>query len=147
MAQVLPGSHDERGGPSRFTATVRRRLDSSQALRRQLDDVPEVAQGTKTAKAQIRSKEPRSAVLSTGEEAVIVAFRRHPLMPLNDCLYGFWPTISQIPQRGLYRRLDKVSKAACARLASEASRMDRLRLLVPLARSRAVRDTVQSHSG
>jgi hypothetical protein len=38
-------------------------------------------------------KEPKSTVLSIEEEAVIVAFRRHTLLPLNDCLYALQPTI------------------------------------------------------
>jgi hypothetical protein len=33
-------------------------------------------------------KEVRSTVLTTEEEAVVVAFRRHTLLPLDDCLYG-----------------------------------------------------------
>ena len=31
---------------------------------------------------------PRSTVLNLEEEAVVVAFRRHTLLPLDDCLYG-----------------------------------------------------------
>ena len=31
---------------------------------------------------------PRSTVLSAEEEAVVVAFRRHTLLPLDDCLYA-----------------------------------------------------------
>lgn len=31
-------------------------------------------------------REPRSTVLSPEEEAVIVAFRKHALLPLDDCL-------------------------------------------------------------
>ena len=38
-------------------------------------------------------KEPKSTVLSIEEEAVIVAFRRHALLPLDDCLYALQPTI------------------------------------------------------
>src|SRR3712207_6368239 len=38
-------------------------------------------------------KQPRSTVLSLEEEAVIVAFRRHTLLPLDDCLYALQPTI------------------------------------------------------
>jgi hypothetical protein len=34
-------------------------------------------------------------VLSIEEEAVIVAFRRHTLLPLDDCLYALQPTIPQ----------------------------------------------------
>ncbi len=36
---------------------------------------------------------PRSTVLSAETEAVIVAFRRHTLLPLDDCLYALQPTI------------------------------------------------------
>ena len=35
-------------------------------------------------------KQPRSTVLSAEEEAV--AFRRHSLLPLDDCLYALQPT-------------------------------------------------------
>ncbi|VAV93651.1 hypothetical protein MNBD_ALPHA07-520 [hydrothermal vent metagenome] len=37
-------------------------------------------------------KAARSTVLSI-EEAVIVAFRRHTLLPPDDCLYALQPTI------------------------------------------------------
>jgi len=33
-------------------------------------------------------KHPRSTVLTVQQEAVIVAFRRHTLLPLDDCLYA-----------------------------------------------------------
>lgn len=33
-------------------------------------------------------KEPRSTVPSIEDEAVVVAFRRHTLLPLDDCLYA-----------------------------------------------------------
>ena len=33
-------------------------------------------------------KEPKSTVLTIEEEAIIVAFRRHTLLPLDDCLYA-----------------------------------------------------------
>src|SRR4051794_28145701 len=41
-------------------------------------------------------KEPRSTVLSIEEEAVIVGFRRHTLLPLDDCLYALQPTIPHL---------------------------------------------------
>ncbi len=37
-------------------------------------------------------KAPRSTVLSPEDEAVIVAFRRHTLLPLDDCLYALQPS-------------------------------------------------------
>ena len=33
-------------------------------------------------------KEPTSTVLTKAEEALIVAFRKHTLLPLDDCLYA-----------------------------------------------------------
>ena len=45
-------------------------------------------------------KEPRSTVLTVEEEAIIVAFRRHTLLPLDDCLYGLCSaTIRMRPAR------------------------------------------------
>ena len=34
------------------------------------------------------AREPRSTVLSMEDEAIIVAFRQHTLLPLDDCLYA-----------------------------------------------------------
>ncbi|ARQ13448.1 IS481 family insertion sequence transposase domain-containing protein (plasmid) [Rhizobium etli] len=47
-------------------------------------------------------KEPRSAVRSVGEEAVIVAFRRYALLPLDECLYALQQIIADAV--GLYFR-------------------------------------------
>ncbi len=33
-------------------------------------------------------KQAQSTVLSVQDEAVVVAFRRHTLLPLDDCLYA-----------------------------------------------------------
>jgi len=38
-------------------------------------------------------RDAKSTVLSVEDEAVIVAFRRHTLLPLDDCLYTLQPTI------------------------------------------------------
>lgn len=35
--------------------------------------------------------EPRPTVLTEAEEAMVVAFRRHTLLPLDDCLYALQP--------------------------------------------------------
>jgi hypothetical protein len=44
----------------------------------------------RTSVADLRTgpKETRSTVLTVEEEAVVVAFRRHTLLPLDDCLYA-----------------------------------------------------------
>ena len=38
-------------------------------------------------------KDAKSTVLTPDEEAIIVAFRRHTLLPLDDCLYSLQPSI------------------------------------------------------
>ncbi|PJK13893.1 IS481 family transposase, partial [Lysobacteraceae bacterium NML07-0707] len=40
--------------------------------------------------------QPRSTVLSIEEEAAIVAFRKHTLLPLDDCLYALQATIPHL---------------------------------------------------
>jgi len=48
-------------------------------------------------------KNPRSTVLSVEEEAMIVAFRRYSLLPLDDCLYSLQPTIPHLTRSSLHR--------------------------------------------
>ena len=52
-------------------------------------------------------KEPRSTVLTAEEEAMIVAFRRHTLLPLDDCLYALQPTIPHLTRSSLHRCLER----------------------------------------
>jgi hypothetical protein len=52
-------------------------------------------------------KEPRSTVLTEAEEAMVVAFRRHTLLPLDDCLYALQPTIPHLTRSSLHRCLQR----------------------------------------
>ena len=52
-------------------------------------------------------KAPRSTVLTLEEEAVIVAFRRHTLRPLDDCLYALQATIPHLTRSSLHRCLQR----------------------------------------
>jgi hypothetical protein len=52
-------------------------------------------------------KEPRSTVLSETDEAMIVAFRRHTLLPLDDCLYVLQATIPHLARSALHRCLQR----------------------------------------
>jgi hypothetical protein len=63
----------------------------------------------RTSVADLRTgpKEPRSTVLSVEEEAVIVAFRRYTLLPLDDCLYALQPTIPHLTRSSLHRCLQR----------------------------------------
>ena len=59
--------------------------------------------------------EPRSTVLTEAEEAMVVAFRRHTLLPLDDCLYALQPSIPHplAGRRMLFRReADTLSPAS-----------------------------------
>ena len=47
--------------------------------------------------------DPRSTVLNREEEAMIVVFRRHTLLPLDDCLYALQPTIPHLTRLSLHR--------------------------------------------
>ena len=46
---------------------------------------------------------PRSTVLSAEEELLIVAFRRHTLLPLDDCLYALQATVPHLTRSSLHR--------------------------------------------
>ena len=89
MGQVLHGS-------ATTTEAVRRAIQRSQESLRALARRSGVSAKT-IAKWKARSsvsdlptgpREPRSTVLSVEDEAVVVAFRRHTLLPLDDCLYA-----------------------------------------------------------
>src|SRR5579875_2285063 len=41
-------------------------------------------------------KQARSTVLSLEDKAVVVAFRKHTLLPLDDCLYALQATITHL---------------------------------------------------
>ena len=48
-------------------------------------------------------KDPRSTVLSADEEAPCIAFRKHSLLPLDDCLYALQATIPRLTRSSLHR--------------------------------------------
>ena len=52
-------------------------------------------------------KEPRSIILNEKEEAMIVAFRRHTVLPLDDCLYALQTSIPQLTPSSLHRCLQR----------------------------------------
>jgi hypothetical protein len=52
-------------------------------------------------------KAPRSTVLSTEEEAIVIAFRKYTLLPLDDCLYALQATIPHLTRSSLHRCLQR----------------------------------------
>ncbi|TPG59214.1 IS481 family transposase, partial [Roseomonas nepalensis] len=106
MGQVLHGS-------ATTTEAIRRAIQHSQESLRGLAKRYGVNPKT-VAKWKARGsvtdlptgpKEPKSTVLSVEEEAVVVAFRRHTLLPLDDCLYALQPSLPQLTRSSLHRCL------------------------------------------
>lgn len=108
MGQVLHGC-------ATTTEAVRRAIQDSQESLRRLARRYGINQKTvakwrnrdTVADRRTGPKEPRSTVLSAQEEAVIVAFRRHTLLPLDDCLYALQPTIPHLTRSSLHRCLQR----------------------------------------
>jgi len=92
-------------------AAIQRSEASIAALSRQHGINPKtVAKWRKRQSVEDRKtgpKVPRSTVLSPEEEAVIVAFRRYTLLPLDDCLYALQPTIPHLTRSSLHRCLQR----------------------------------------
>ena len=108
MGQVLHGS-------ATTTEAIRRAIQHSQASLRSLAERYGINQKT-VAKWRKRDsvadlptgpKEPKSTVLSIEEEAIVVAFRRHTLLPLDDCLYALQATIPHLSRSSLHRCLQR----------------------------------------
>ena len=78
-------------------------------------------------------KQPRSTVLSAEEEAVVVAFRRHTLLPLDDCLYALQPTIPHLTRSSLHRCLQRHGIFGCRRSKAKPP---------PSANSRPIRSAI-----
>jgi transposase InsO family protein len=108
MGQVLHGC-------ATTTEAVRRAIQHSQESLRALSRRYGINQKT-VAKWKKRGfvadlptgpKEPKSTVLSVEDEAIIVAFRRHTLLPLDDCLYALQATIPHLTRSSLHRCLQR----------------------------------------
>src|SRR6056297_3385317 len=104
-----------RHGCATTTHAIRAAIQRSQAsnaeLSRELGINPKtVAKWRKRQSVEDRKtgpREPASTVLSKEDEAVIVAFRRRTLLPLDDCLYALQPTIPHLTRSSLHRCLQR----------------------------------------
>ena len=91
MGQVLHGS-------ATTTEAVRRAIQHSQPSLRALAKRYGINQKTvakwkrRTSASDLPTgpKESKSTVLTVEEEAIVVAFRRHTLLPLDDCLCSLY---------------------------------------------------------
>src|ERR1700729_1983706 len=122
MGQVLHGS-------ATTTEAVRRAIQRSQeslrALARRYGVNPKTIAKWK-ARSSVSDlptgpREPRSTALSVEEEAVVVAFRRHTLLPLDDCLYALQPTIPHLTRSSLHRCLQRHGISRLPQVEGETS--------------------------
>ncbi|GGJ02477.1 IS481 family transposase [Neoroseomonas lacus] len=106
MGQVLHGC-------ATTTEAVRRAIQHSQASLREFarrygvnpKTVAKWRKRTSVADLPTGPCEAHSSTLSAEQEAIIVAFRRHTLLPLDDCLYALQLTIPRITRSALHRCL------------------------------------------
>lgn len=108
MGQFLHGSATT---THTIRALIQRSQASNAALSRALGiNVKTVAKWRKRERvedARMGPKEVRSSALSPDEEAAVVAFRRHTLLPLDDCLYALQPSIPHLTRSSLHRCLQR----------------------------------------
>ena len=92
-------------------AAIQRSQATTAALSRELGiNVKTVAKWRKRETVEDRKTGPTypsSTVLSADEEAMIVAFRRHTLLSMDDCLYALQPTIPHLTRSSLHRCLQR----------------------------------------
>ena len=108
MGQVLHGC-------ATTTEAVRRAIQNSQESLRALSKrhginqktVAKWRRRTSTADHPTGPRQVKSTVLSPDDEAVIVAFRKHTLLPLDNCLYALQPTITHLTRSSLHRCLQR----------------------------------------
>ena len=104
MGQILHGS-------ATTTHTIRAAIQRSKAPLKELAtqhglNRKTVAKWRKRAfvhDAPMGPKTVRSTVLTAEEEAMIVAFRKHTLLPLDDCLYALQATVPHLTRSSLHR--------------------------------------------
>jgi transposase InsO family protein len=104
MGQILHGS-------AKTTHAVRAAIQRSKASAKELAERYDLNPKT-VAKwkkrdfvedAPMGPKAARSTVLTPEEEAIAVAFRKHTLLALDDCLYALQPTIPHLTRSSLHR--------------------------------------------
>lgn len=110
MGQVLHGS-------AKTTEAIRRAIQNSKESLRVLAEKysinPKTVAKWKKRKTvqdlKMGPQNPRSTVLSIEQEAICVAFRKHTLLPLDDCLYSLQATIPNLTRSSLHRLFQRHS--------------------------------------
>ena len=121
MGQVLHGC-------ARTTEAVRRSVQRSEQSMTALAsrhgvDRKTIAKWKKRSfvhDAAMGPKQPHSTSLTTEEEATVVAFREHTLLPLDDCLYALQASIPHLTRSSLHRCLQRHGISRLPELKGEA---------------------------
>src|SRR4029079_9763355 len=104
MGQVLHGSATTTHA---IRAAIQRSKASLQVLSERYGINPKtVAKWRKRTSLEDQPIGPRvthTTVLSADEETLIVAFRRHTWLPLDDCLYALQATVPHLTRSSLHR--------------------------------------------
>jgi transposase InsO family protein len=104
MGQILHGSAKTTHA---VRAAIQRSAASAKALAEQYGLNPKTVakwrRRSTVEDAPMGPKAARSTVLTPEEEAIAVAFRRHTLLPLDDCLYALQATIPHLTRSSLHR--------------------------------------------
>ena len=122
MGQILHGS-------ATTTKAIRRAIQRSQESLRTLakrhginpKTVAKWRKRSSVADLPTGPKQPASTVLSLEEEVIVVAFRRHTLLPLDDCLYALQPTIPHLTRSSLHRCLKRHGISRLPQVADESA--------------------------
>lgn len=127
MGQILHGS-------ATTTHAIRAAIQQSKAPLKELAaqyglNPKTVAKWRKRAGVQdapMGPKNPRSTVLTAEEEAAAVAFRKHTLLPLDDCLHALQATIPHLTRSSLHRcfqrhDISRLPRSRATRQQSEPS--------------------------
>ena len=117
MSQVLHGS-------ATTTQAIRHAIQRSEASVRAPARRPCISPATvqkwrkrdTVADTPMGPKQVNSSALSLKQEAVIVAFLRPTLLPLDDCLYALQATIPELTRSSLHRCLQRHGIPACPTL-------------------------------
>lgn len=128
MGQILHGS-------AKTTEAVRRAIQDSQASIAKLADrydlnpktVHKWKKRSHVHDAAMGPKCPHSTVLSLEEEAAIIAFRKHTLLPLDDCLYALRSTIPHLTRSSLHRCLQRHGISRLPQLDGEKNKKKRFK--------------------
>lgn len=129
MGQLLHGSAHTTVAVRR---TIQHRQESLAKLAKRYHVNPKTVakwkQRSHVHDASMGPKQCHSTVLTLEEEALIVAFRRHTLLPLDDCLYALQETLPHLTRSALHRCLQRHGISRLLDIAGEKLRKKKFKV-------------------